>query len=50
MAHSREELYIPTRFGNTHVIASGPKVAALLVLFIIFGESDDNKSFYLQES
>jgi pimeloyl-ACP methyl ester carboxylesterase len=28
-----EELYIPTRFGDTHVIASGPKDAAPLVLF-----------------
>jgi pimeloyl-ACP methyl ester carboxylesterase len=28
-----EELYIPTRFGDTHVIASGPKEAAPLVLF-----------------
>jgi len=27
-----EELYIPTRFGDTHVIASGPKDAAPLVL------------------
>ncbi len=28
-----EEFYIPTRFGDTHVIASGPKDAAPLVLF-----------------
>lgn len=27
-----EELYIPTRFGDTHVIASGPKEAPSLVL------------------
>ena len=27
-----EELYVPTRFGDTHVIASGPKDAAPLVL------------------
>lgn len=27
-----DELYIPTQFGNTHVIASGPKSAAPLVL------------------
>jgi pimeloyl-ACP methyl ester carboxylesterase len=27
-----EELYIPTRFGETHVIASGPKEAAPLIL------------------
>ena len=27
-----EELYIPTRFGDTHVIASGPRDAAPLVL------------------
>jgi len=30
---SYEELYIPTRFGDTHVIASGSKYAAPLVLF-----------------
>jgi pimeloyl-ACP methyl ester carboxylesterase len=28
-----EELYIPTRFGETHVIASGPETASPLVLF-----------------
>lgn len=28
-----EELYIPTRFGDTHVIASGPKDAPALILF-----------------
>lgn len=28
-----EELYIPTRFGDTHVIASGPQGAPALVLF-----------------
>jgi pimeloyl-ACP methyl ester carboxylesterase len=28
-----EELFIPTRFGDTHVIASGPKDAAPLALF-----------------
>lgn len=28
-----EELYIPTRFGDTHVIASGPKDAIPLTLF-----------------
>ena len=28
-----EELYIPTRFGNTHVIASGAKDAPALILF-----------------
>jgi pimeloyl-ACP methyl ester carboxylesterase len=27
-----EDLYIPTRFGNTHVIASGPKDATPLIL------------------
>ena len=27
-----KELYIPTRFGNTHVIANGPKDALPLVL------------------
>ncbi len=29
---SHEEFYIPTRFGDTHVIASGPKDAPPLVL------------------
>jgi pimeloyl-ACP methyl ester carboxylesterase len=28
-----EELFIPTRFGDTHVIASGPKDAPALILF-----------------
>jgi hypothetical protein len=29
-----EELYIPTRFGDTHVIASGSQNAAPLILLV----------------